>query len=323
MAEDPYVYPGTNVLRNHFDLRDPVALARREDDTTTTRIFSLRGRPLSGRYDFAHLKAFHRHIFGDVYSWAGQRRTVPISKGSTLFALPDRIEPYLSGVLDALPREKYLRGMPADRLAYYLAEINAAHPFREGNGRTQRAFIGQLAAEAGYHVAWENLTPDRNIATVVAAMRGDNSLLREAIAGAMAPAAALDDPERSRLRLAHAEAKARFDALSDDPDDPALLQASFDAQRNAERLELDSRPQWLTDTLGERPADRPLAQQWEQLGVAIIRLRERHGITDEIDNGSSRADLPLKRSIGRFRVLVGLDQPSPGTDRHRGRGITD
>ena len=62
-----------------------------------------------------------------------------------MFALPDRIEPYLSGVLDALPREHHLRGLPADRLAdrlaYYLGEINAAHPFREGNGRAQRAFI--------------------------------------------------------------------------------------------------------------------------------------------------------------------------------------
>ena len=102
------------------------------------------------------------------------------------------IAPYLSGVLAGLPRENYLRGLPADRLAdrlaYYLAEINAVHPFREGNGRTQRAFVGQLAADAGHHLAWERLTPERNIEASVAAMRGDNALLRQALAEVMSPA---------------------------------------------------------------------------------------------------------------------------------------
>ena len=88
-------------------------------------------------------------------------------------------------MLAGLPRENYLRGLPADRLrrslTYYLAEINAVHPFREGNGRTQRAFVGQLAEQAGYHLAWEKLTPERNVETAVAAMRGDNAPLRQAL----------------------------------------------------------------------------------------------------------------------------------------------
>ena len=102
------------------------------------------------------------------------------------------IAPYLSGVLAGLPRENYLRGLPADRLAdrlaHYLAEINAVHPFREGNGRTQRAFVGQLAAQAGHHLAWEQLTPERNIEASVAAMRGDNAPLRQALGEIMSPA---------------------------------------------------------------------------------------------------------------------------------------
>ena len=110
-----------------------------------------------------------------------------------MFALPARIAPYLSDVLAGLPRENYLRGLPAgrcaDRLTYYLAEINAAHPFREGNGRTQRAFVGQLAAEAGYHLAWEQLTPERNIEASVAAMRGNTAPLRQALGELMSPAA--------------------------------------------------------------------------------------------------------------------------------------
>ena len=191
MPDDPYVYPGTNVLRNRFDVRDADELARREHDASSARVLALLVKPLPGRYDLAHLQAFHRHIFGDVYEWAGELRTVAIAKAD-LFALPMHIAPYLSGVLAGLPRENYLRGLPADRLAdrlaYYLAEINAVHPFREGNGRTQRAFVGQLAADAGHHLAWERLTPERNIEASVAAMRGDNAPLRQALAEVMSPA---------------------------------------------------------------------------------------------------------------------------------------
>ena len=327
MAEDPYVYPGTNVLRNHFGLRDPTELSRRERNASAWRAWELRARPLPGRYDLAHLKAFHRHIFGDVYPWAGELRTVAIAKENTMFALPGRIEPYLTGVLDALPREHHLRGLPADRLAdrlaYYLGEINAAHPFREGNGRAQRAFIHQLAAERGYHLAWERLSPDRNVAAAVEAMRGNDSPLREAIAEVMLPAVATQDAGHDRLVLARAEAKVRFDALRADPDNPALLQASFDAQRAAEQLELDSRPQWLIDTLGERPDDPQLAQRWDGLGRELIGVRDSHGIANPLDSGFARADVSLRRAIGQFRVQVGLAQPPPGAEPHRGHGITD
>ena len=192
MAEDPYVYPGTNVLRNRFGLRDAGALERRERDASYARLLQLAAEPLPGRYDLPHLQAFHRHLFGDVWPWAGELRTVAIAKGDTMFALPEHIAPYLSGVLAELPRENYLRGLPADRLAdrlaYYLAEINAAHPFREGNGRTQRAFVGQLAADPGHHLAWDQLTPNRNLAAAVAAMRGDTWPLRQALAEVMSPA---------------------------------------------------------------------------------------------------------------------------------------
>ena len=193
MAEDPYVYPGTNVLRNRFGLRDAGELERRERDASYARLLQLAAEPLPGRYDLAHLQAFHRHIFGDVWPWAGELRTVAIAKDNTMFALPAHIAPYLSDVLAGLPRENYLRGLPADRLAdrltHYLAEINAVHPFREGNGRTQRAFVGQLAAQAGCHLAWEQLTPARNIETAVAAMRGDTAPLRQALGEIMSPAA--------------------------------------------------------------------------------------------------------------------------------------
>ncbi|MGO9974969.1 MAG: Fic/DOC family protein [Solirubrobacteraceae bacterium] len=145
------------------------------------RLLQIRLYPLPGDYNIEHLRAFHRQIFGDVYPWAGEIRTIAIAK-TDLFALPQHIEPFLADVLAELAAEQHLRGLDldrlVDRLTHFLAEINAAHPFREGNGRTQRAFIGQLANQAGYRIAWERADPTRNIDASVAAMRGDNAPLR-------------------------------------------------------------------------------------------------------------------------------------------------
>ena len=181
MADDPYVYPGTRVLRNRYGIREAAELAQRENDAATVRLLQLRLYPLPGVYDIEHLRAFHRQIFGDVYPWAGEIRTIAIAK-TDLFALPQHIEPFLADVLAKLAAEQHLRGLDldrlVDRLTHYLAEINAAHPFREGNGRTQRAFIGQLANQAGHRIAWERADPTDNIDASVAAMRGDNATLR-------------------------------------------------------------------------------------------------------------------------------------------------
>jgi cell filamentation protein len=185
VPEDPYVYPGTSVLRNRFGEPDAGELARREAAATTVRIAELTERPIPGDYDLSHLQAFQRHIFGDVYEWAGGIRTVAIAKGD-LFALPEHIEPYLADVLCQLPAERHLRGLGRDafldRLTHYLAEINSVHPFREGNGRTQRAFLEQLASDAAYHIDWTRLDAARNIEACEAAHRGHEQPMREMLA---------------------------------------------------------------------------------------------------------------------------------------------
>jgi len=137
-----------------------------------------------------------------------------------------------------------------------------------------------------------------------------------------APSSAQDATSDLLVR-ARAEARARFEALLADPDNPQLLLASVEARSAAEQVELDSRPPWLTATLGERPVDPKLAQEWDRLGRSMIGLRDANGITDEIDNGYSRAGVPLRQSIARFRLNVGLDMRQPGADIDRGYGIGD
>jgi cell filamentation protein len=136
---------------------------------------------LSGSYDLTHLQAFHREIFGDVYPWAGEIRVVGIAR-SDPFCLPQHIETYSADVFGGLAKERYLRGLRRhrflDRLAHYLAEVNAIHPFREGNGRTQRAFFRQLSREAGWLINWSLLDPDENSQSSKASLHGDNAPLR-------------------------------------------------------------------------------------------------------------------------------------------------
>jgi cell filamentation protein len=183
LPADPYVYPGTRCLRNRLGIRDRSELAVVEAEQTSILIAQLELTLLPGRYDLAHLRAFHRRIFGDIYAWAGELRTVAIAKDESVFALPAHIEAYLSGVFAELAGEDHLRGLARgaflERITHYHAELNAAHPFREGNGRTQRAFLGQLARDAGYTLAWQRLERVRNIEAARASHRGENSLLLE------------------------------------------------------------------------------------------------------------------------------------------------
>jgi cell filamentation protein len=182
MADDPYVYPGTDVLRNRLDVRDATDLAEREAALSAIRIAQLERRFIPGGHDLAHLQATHRHIFGDVYSWAGELRTVWISKGGDMFALPEHIDPYLRRLFADLAREGLLRGLGrerfVERLAHYYAELNAVHPFREGNGRAQRAFLGQIAKTAGYPIAWARLDAERNVHAARESHHGGDLALR-------------------------------------------------------------------------------------------------------------------------------------------------
>lgn len=184
MTVDPYVDPDHGVLRNRLNITDSHRLQEVEADLTLAALADLDTRFLPGGYDLEHLRAFHREIFGDLYPWAGEVRVVGIAK-SDLFCLPQHIESYSAKVFGELAAEGQLRGLPRDsfveRATHYLAEVNAIHPFRDGNGRTQRAFFGQVSREAGWPIDWSGLDPDRNTSASVRSLRGDNQPLHDLI----------------------------------------------------------------------------------------------------------------------------------------------
>jgi len=182
MPEDPYADPVTGVLRNKLGLRATGGLEAAEREITHAALIYLKESPVPPSYDLRHLCSIHRRIFGDIYDWAGQLRTVAIAKGSW-FCLPQHIESSAAEMFRALHSEGLLRGLPrgvfTERLTYYLGEVNAVHPFREGNGRAQRAFFEQLTSDAGFILDWQHLDADRNIAASAAIMRGDPTLMRK------------------------------------------------------------------------------------------------------------------------------------------------
>lgn len=166
MADDPYLYPGTNTLRNLRGIRNPEELAIFEARVTAGRLVELDMRPIVGKFDRGHLQGIHKHIFQDVYDWAGKLRTVDIAKlGSPFFAFEPYLVPSLDKLAAQLKTQGQLRGLAAKDFAmrggHYLGEINAIHPFREGNGRTQQEFIRHLALKAGYTIEWAGVSREQ------------------------------------------------------------------------------------------------------------------------------------------------------------------
>ena len=157
---DPYLLPGSDVLRNRCGITDRAVLAEFELKASLDRVVELAANPVAGSFDLPHLCAIHRYIFQDVYEWAGSIRTVDIAKGMWHCRF-DVIESQARKVFDAIAADNYLVGRGREQfvagLAEHWGEVNALHPFREGNTRTQRVFFGQLALVAGWPIDWSRL----------------------------------------------------------------------------------------------------------------------------------------------------------------------
>jgi cell filamentation protein len=182
---DPYVHPETNVLKNLRDIRDADQLNKFEAIATTRRIVELEHEPIQGQFDARHLQAIHHHIFQDVYEWAGDFRSVSISKSGDPFAFPRHIVSSLDKICGELKREMHLAGSDLERFAsrgaYYLGEINAIHPFREGNGRTQREFIRELGLQNGLTIDWRQVSREEMIEASRRSLRTDNAELEQVL----------------------------------------------------------------------------------------------------------------------------------------------
>jgi cell filamentation protein len=153
MSDTKYCYPDSDVLKNKFNIRDKDELFRTEVKLTTLRVRQLQDKPIKGKFDFNHLKSIHKYIFQDIYDWAGKERTVDIGKGN-LFCTVVCIQDYAKSVFGKYFSQCFANKDNKENFVRALAEnygdLNALHPFREGNGRAQREFARVVCLECGY-----------------------------------------------------------------------------------------------------------------------------------------------------------------------------
>ena len=187
-AWQAYLYPGTDVMRNRFDVRDARVLAEIERGASTARLADLPRTPHTPE----GFKAIHRHLFQDVYEWAGKPRTVEMHRSdpqadgttrhdaflqtrfieqglATSFKHLDPLLPRLEVQARMDPRLRDVQAV-ANVIARHVADLNFVHAFRDGNGRTMRAQADNLAQTAGLRLneaaldreAWNRGSADAN-----------------------------------------------------------------------------------------------------------------------------------------------------------------
>jgi len=180
-----YTDINTGVLRNLANISDHDALVFAETAATSKRVNELRTNPINVS-DSKALFIIHQYLFQDIYSWAGKRRTVEISKGGKQFFPLSHFDNALSFIDSLITEYKSISQGDINHCSQKLAEIldsvNYLHPFREGNGRTQREFIRFLAREKGWAL---NLNPPDNADVykryMTGTINGDVALLTELI----------------------------------------------------------------------------------------------------------------------------------------------
>ncbi|WP_037317495.1 Fic/DOC family protein [Ruegeria halocynthiae] len=186
-TEDPLCYPGTQVLRNKANLRDQEELDQFEQLMFLTR--SEEALP-GGDLDYGHYKRIHHHFFQDVYDWAGLPREIRTAKGGNWFCYPEYTDAQMTTLFNQLANEDHLTSLEdpeefAPRAAHYIAEINAVHPFREGNGRCQLTLLNILLDISGFEMNEDLIEPDQFMSAMVASFHANNDPLTRAILAMM------------------------------------------------------------------------------------------------------------------------------------------
>ena len=228
---DAYFWPDSNVLKNKAGLTTEAALRAFEYEATRLRAEELRAAPIQGRFDSLHYRAIHRHLFQDVYEWAGEYRTVDMMKDGSTFAplnTPKHtLESWGEKLFKDLAAERHLQGLKTaafvDRLTHHYREINYWHGFREGNGRAAKEFLYQLGKEAGYEMEFHRVSAKTWNEAAGRQMSGDERMVRQVFAKITTPRRALAFRDEHIL-----------DAVKQYPELQGAADALYAAKRKAE-----------------------------------------------------------------------------------------
>lgn len=148
-----YCYEGTDTLINKLNITNDKDLFNAERELVSFRTYELNEKPLKGNFDFDYLKKIHKYLFQDIYRWAGNIRNCNIAK-QDLFCLSEYIETFGTDIFNKLKEENYFvyydNELTIEKLVDLFADINALHPFRDGNGRTSRLLANYILKAYGY-----------------------------------------------------------------------------------------------------------------------------------------------------------------------------
>jgi len=177
-GSEGYCYPETDVLINKLGIKDDNALTIAEREITSIKLLMLYNRPVNDKLNFDTLCNIHKVIFEDIYEWAGDIRQGDFfSKGNSIFCRGQYINENANIIMKNLFKEKYLKEFRKqefiERMAYYMGEINALHPFREGNGRTSREFFRQLSLNAMYKLDFSKTEKEELLKADIEAFNGE------------------------------------------------------------------------------------------------------------------------------------------------------
>lgn len=178
-GEDPYCYKNTDVLINKFDIKDTIILEQAETEISELSSASIDFSPPP--YNFVYLQEIHKTLFGDLYSWAGKIRTIGMNKGDTMFCRPEYIQREADKLFKTFSNTNYFQNIPISSLISEVAELygdlNIIHPFREGNGRSQRILFEHIIVNCGFKISWANVNKEQWIQANIDSVHCDYSLL--------------------------------------------------------------------------------------------------------------------------------------------------
>ena len=179
-GSDPYTYKGTEVLINKFEITDPKILeeAEREFTELAAEEITFKEPP----YNYQYLCDLHKKLFGELYEWAGETRSIDISKGSSRFCYCSFIEREANKLFDRLNSENYLTDLNKEefisKLAEYYCDINVLHPFRDGNGRAQRILFEHICINRGYNLNLAGISISEWVEANIQGYNGDYSAMK-------------------------------------------------------------------------------------------------------------------------------------------------
>lgn len=178
------------ITKNKLGISDYKEFENASKNLTMIRAHSLIKNPIKGKFDYKHLKAIHKYLFQDVFSWAGLDRFElglysPMFKGDSMFCIGSYILNEANRIFNNLIKKNYFKGLDindfAINLAEFIGDLNALHPFREGNGRSERIFINELAKNAGFNLDLGLISQKDTINASIKAMDCDFSLYENLI----------------------------------------------------------------------------------------------------------------------------------------------